>query len=131
MSDLIYSFTSKIRPDLERLSGQQRMSATADVLTLIYTLPLAIIGLVWLLLVSDWSSIIVYWRLYLMMGVILYTFNRLRFFFITEIRSGGYANSDGAMDGIAVWASILILGPTAIWIKVIWDVLLFLTSLSR
>jgi serine phosphatase RsbU (regulator of sigma subunit) len=131
MNDVIYTLTRKMRPELENYTGQHRMSATADVLTLLYTLPLAAIGLIWLVRVSNWESVRQSWRIYLLMGVILYVFNRLRFFFITEIRSGGYANSDGAMDGLAVWASILILGPTAIWLKIIWDILIFITSIDR
>jgi serine phosphatase RsbU (regulator of sigma subunit) len=125
MNDIIYKLAKKIRPDLDHLSGQQRMSGTADVLTLLYTLPLAVIGFVWLIRVSDWESIRQQWMTYLLMGLILYVFNRLRFFFITEIRTGGYANSDGAMDGIAVWAAILMLGPTALWLKVIWNMVIF------
>jgi serine phosphatase RsbU (regulator of sigma subunit) len=131
MNDRMYNLAKKVRPDLEGYNGQQRMSATADVLTLIYTFPLAVIGVIWLIIVSDWGSIRQQWMVYLLMGVILYIFNRLRFFFITEIRTGGYANSDGAMDGIAVWAAILILGPTALWLKVGWDLLIFLTSIYK
>jgi serine phosphatase RsbU (regulator of sigma subunit) len=131
MNDIIYRLAKKIRPDLDGLSGQQRMSGTADVLTLLYTLPLALIGFVWLVRVSDWESVRQEWMIYLLMGVILYVFNRLRFFFITEIRTGGYANSDGAMDGIAVWAAILILGPTALWLKVIWNFLIYSTYIYR
>lgn len=131
MNDIIYSLAKKIRPDLEGLTGQQRMSGTADVLTLLYTLPLALIGFLWLIHVSDWESIRQQWTTYLLMGVILYVFNRLRFFFITEIRTGGYANSDGAMDGIALWAAILTLGPTALWLKVIWNFLIYISYLYR
>jgi serine phosphatase RsbU (regulator of sigma subunit) len=131
MNDVVYSITKRIRPELEKYIGQQRMSATADVLTLLYTLPLVIVGLIWLAKVSDWESIRQKWSIYLLMGAILYIFNRLRFFIITEIRSGEYANSVGAMDGLAIWASVLILGPTAIWLKVIWDCLTFTTSIDR
>jgi serine phosphatase RsbU (regulator of sigma subunit) len=131
MNDIFYHLAKKLRPDLENMSGQQRLSATADVLTLVYTSPLVIIGLVWLLRISDWASIRAQWSLYLMLGIILYTFNRLRFFFITEIRAGGYANSDGAMDGIAIWAAVLLLGPTALWLKVIWNTVILYTSYHR
>jgi hypothetical protein len=109
MDDYFYQLAKRLRPDLEHLSGQQRISGTADVLTLIYILPLALIGLAWLVNVSDWESIRTQWHIYIILGVILYLFNRLRFFFITEIRSGGYANSDGAMDGIAIWTALLLL----------------------
>jgi serine phosphatase RsbU (regulator of sigma subunit) len=131
MNDIVYQLAKKLRPDLENISGQQRLSATADVLTLLYTLPMVIIGLVWLVHLSDWESIRRQWSLYLLLGVILYIFNRLRFFFITEIRAGGYANSDGAMDGIAVWAALLLLGPTALWLKVIWNTVILYSSLRR
>jgi len=131
MNDIVYQFAKKIRPDLESKSGQQRISGTADVLTLLYSLPLVVIGLAWLLRESSWDSIRQDWQIYLLMGVIIYLFNRLRFFYITEIRSGGYANSDGALDGMAVWAAILLLGPTALWLKIIWDVYTFISSIFR
>jgi len=131
MNDIFYRLAKKLRPDLDHLNGQQRMSATADVLTLLYTTPMVVIGLVWLVRLSSWESIQKRWSLYLLLGVILYIFNRLRFFFITEIRDGGYANSDGAMDGIAVWAAVLLLGPTALWLKVIWNTVILYASLRR
>ena len=131
MNDIFYNLSKKLRPDLENLSGQQRISATADVLTLLYTSPMVVIGLIWLVRLSNWDSVRNQWPLYLLMGVILYVFNRLRFFFITEIRSGGYANSDGAMDGIAVWAAVLLLGPTALWLKVIWNTVILYSSIRR
>src|SRR4030042_3785149 len=121
MNDTIYQLAKKLRPDLENMTGQQRMSGTADVLTLLYTLPLSGIGVVWLVRESSWDSVSQNWLLYILMGGLLYLFNRLRFFFITEIRSGGYANSDGAMDGIVLWAAVLLLGPTALWMKVLWN----------
>jgi serine phosphatase RsbU (regulator of sigma subunit) len=131
MDNIIYRFAKKVRPDLESLSGQQRMSGTADVLTLLYTLPMLVIGLVWLVRVSSWESIRQQWMIYLLMGGILYIFNRLRFFFITEIRTGGYANSDGSMDGIAIWAAVLLLGPTALWLKIIWNSIILFSAINR
>ena len=131
MNNILDRLVKKLRPDLESSSGQQRMSGTADVLTLLYTLPLLVVGLVWLVRVSSWDSFRQQWKIYLLMAVILYIFNRLRFFFITEIRAGGYANSDGAMDGIAVWAAVLLLGPTALWLKVIWNFLIFCIGINR
>jgi serine phosphatase RsbU (regulator of sigma subunit) len=131
MNKIIEKMIIKIRPDLQNTSGQQRMSGMADVLTLFYTLPLALIGFIWLIKVTYWQSFRQQWSLYLMMAVILYMFNRLRFFFITEIRTDGYANSDGALDGMAVWIAVLLLGPTALWLKVIWDSAIFAYSIRR
>lgn len=131
MNNKAYKLAQKIRPDLDMLSGQQQISSTADVLTLLYMIPLAVLGLLWLVAVSNLDSILHFWRLYLLMGAILITFNRLRFFFITEIRSGGYANSDGTLDGIGVWAAILLLGPTALWLKVFLDLATFISSIYQ
>ena len=131
MNNIFYNLARKIRPDLEKFPAQQQMGFTADVLTLLYTSPLALAGLGWLVFISNWTSIALQWRLYLLFGVLLYIFNRLRFFFITEIRSGGYANSDGAMDGIIIWAAILLLGPTALWLKVLWNVVIFFSAVRR
>ena len=121
MNNRIYNLAKRIRPDLESLSGQQRMSATADVLTLLYAFPLMIVGLVWLIISSNWEVIRQNWILYILLAGLLLIFNRLRFFFITEIRTGGYANSDGALDGIILWAAILVFGATALWLNVFWN----------
>ncbi|OGO31188.1 MAG: hypothetical protein A2136_09805 [Chloroflexi bacterium RBG_16_54_11] len=131
MDDLVYRLANKLRPNLESMSGQPRISGAADVFTLLYTIPLLGAGLAWLVRDSNWDSIRQHWLVYLLMGLILYLFNRLRFFFITEIRSGGYANSDGAMDGIATWAALLLLGPTALWLKVIWHSITFLSTIIK
>jgi serine phosphatase RsbU (regulator of sigma subunit) len=131
MNNSFYKLAKKLRPDLESMSGEQRMSGTADVLTLLYTLPLLAIGLAWLVKLSSWESVRQQWQIYLLMGGIFYLFARLRFFFITEVRAGGYANSDGSMDGIAVWAAILLLGPTALWLKVVWNFFILLSSIYR
>jgi hypothetical protein len=48
MEDVVYQLVKRLRPDLEKESGQQRIGSVADVVTLLYTLPLGIIGLVWL-----------------------------------------------------------------------------------
>jgi serine phosphatase RsbU (regulator of sigma subunit) len=125
VSNIFYNLAKKIRPDLESLSGQRRMSATADVLTLLYAFPLMIIGMVWLILSSNWEVIRQNWILYILLAGLLLIFNRLRFFFITEIRTGGYANSDGALDGIILWAAILVFGANALWLNVFWNFINF------
>ena len=40
-------------PGLNTLSDQRRYVGTGEVITFLYTLPLAIIGLVWLVLITD------------------------------------------------------------------------------
>lgn len=127
MEDLIYSLIKRFRPDLENASGQQRIGGTADVLTLLYTLPLAILGLTWLVKVSDWGIIRTNWQVFLVLVVLMYLFNHFSFFLVTEIRGGGYANTQGALDGMVMWSGIFLFGPTALWVDVFWN----LVNLAR
>jgi len=46
-------FAKTFWPGLEGISEQRRLVGTGDVLTFLYTLPLAILGLIWLVLSTD------------------------------------------------------------------------------
>jgi serine phosphatase RsbU (regulator of sigma subunit) len=129
MIDIFYRFARNFRPDLESLSGQRRLSGVADIISLFYSLPLLVLSLIWLLSVSNWITVRQHWSLFLLFGVVLILFNRFRFYFITEIRSGGYANSHGALDGIALWTAVLIFGAVAIWLDVFWNLGNFIFNL--
>ncbi len=131
MNDLLYRIALKIRPDLESLSGQRRIGGVADVITLLYTLPLALAGIAWLVAVSDLQVLRQSFGPLLLMGVLVFLFNRLSFFLITEIRSGGYANTQGAMDGVVVWSAIFIFGPTALWLAVLWNLVNFFNNIRQ
>lgn len=120
MEDIFYRLVKPLRPDLEKVSGQQRLGGVADVITLIYTLPLGILGLVWLVRVSDWQVIAKNWPFLVLLAVLMYVFSHLSFFIVTEIRSGGYANTEGDLDGIILWSGIFLFGPTALWLNVFW-----------
>jgi len=122
MADIFYQFARKFRPDLDTLTGQRRLGGVADVISLFYSLPLLAIGFVWLVRVSTWQMVRQNWQLVLLWGGLLILFNRFSFYIITEIRSGGYANSQGALDSIVLWSGLLILGPVVIWLDVLWNV---------
>ena len=121
MKDIFYQLVKPLRPDLEKLGGQQRMGGVGDMITLLYSLPLGIIGLVWLVRVSDWGIAIENWPVFVLLAVLMYLFNRFSFFIVTEIRSGGYANTEGALDGMVLWSGIFLFGPTALWLDVFWN----------
>ncbi|MBN2146264.1 MAG: PP2C family protein-serine/threonine phosphatase [Anaerolineales bacterium] len=122
MEDVVYQLVKRLRPDLEKVGGQQRMGGVADVITLMYTLPLGIIGLAWLVKVSEWGVIGENWLFFVILAVLMYLFNRFSFFLVTEIRSGGYANTQGALDGMVLWSGIFLFGPSALWLDVFWNV---------
>lgn len=131
MDDIFYQLARKIRPDLENLSGQRRMAGVADVIALLYTLPLAVIGLVWLARISDWRVFPQHWAFLALLFVLMFAFSRFSFFINTEIRTGGYANTEGALDGVVLWTGAFLFGPTALWLPFAWDALNYLNDLRR
>jgi hypothetical protein len=129
LNDPFYTIAKKLRPELESFSGQRRLGGVADVITLLYSLPLFLAGLAWLAAASDWTRVTQNWGLFGLLAIFTYLFNRFSFFIVTEIRSGGYANSEGALDGMVLWAAVLLFGPVGLWLDVAWNVYTLLRGL--
>ncbi len=131
MNDPFYTLAKKLRPELESFLGQRRLGAVADTITLLYSLPLSLLALAWLAAASDWGAVARDWRLFLLLAVFTYLFNRFSFFIITEIRAGGYANSEGALDGVVLWTAVLLFGPVGLWLDVAWNLFSFVRGLLQ
>ncbi len=108
----------KFRTDLPEQLGAQQISAVAGFISTLYTTPLAVAGLVWLALVTDWGAIWQNgWLLLAFLGC-MFLFGWLSFFMVVEIQ-GGYAYTDGALDSAFQWAAVFLLGPSALWLTII------------
>ena len=90
-------------------------------LSFLYTLPLAIIGILWLIRSTDLELIQQQFWFLLFNFSLLYLFNRLSFFIIIEIRSARYGSSKDSLASMIQWSVIFLLGPTALWLSVIYD----------
>lgn len=131
MQDPFDKLAKKLRPDLEGLPPERRIGATGDVITLLYMLPIMVLGLYWLAASSDWAWVKQAWGLYLCLGGLLILFNRMSFFLITEIRAAGYANTEGGLDGIVNWAAVLLFGPVGLWLDVLWNLFSFVKEIRK
>lgn len=114
-------FTKAFWPGIDSLSDQRRLVGTGDVLSFLYTLPLAIIGIFWLIRSTDLELIQQQFGFLLFNFGLLFLFNRLSFFTIIEIRSARYGSSEDSLASMIQWSVIFILGPTALWLSVIYD----------
>ncbi len=94
----------------------------SDVVGVFYGLPLLILGLIWLIYRTDWTRFALHWPLMLVTFVLIIVFSRLRFFMMQELRSGHLVGSDGDFVGVILWASLLIFGPSIIWLFLLWMV---------
>jgi hypothetical protein len=118
MEQQLWAVAQKLQPELKTLSGTDRAQGVANVIGFLYAAPLALIGLTWLAAATDTQLIRREWPVLLLFLVLIYLFQRLRFFLFLNIR-GIPANAVGALDGVIVWTGALLFGPSALWIAVL------------
>ena len=107
-------------PGIQSLSDQRRLVGTGDVLTFLYTLPIAIIGIIWLIISSEVEIFrSQYLFLIFNLGLII-LFSRLSFFTIVEIRTDRYGSSEDSLASMIQWSAVFLFGPTALWLSVIY-----------
>ena len=121
-------FTERFWPGLNTLSDQRRYVGTGEVITFLYTFPLAIIGLIWLLLATDLTVIFDH-AIFLLFNLgLIFLFSRLSYFVIIEIRTDRYGSSQDSLAPMILWSTVLLLGPTALWLNIIYLLIEFLRN---
>ena len=120
MIALLHYLQRKLRPELSERSTASRYLLMSDVVGVLYSFPLVVLGLSWLGFVTNWRQFRVHgaWFFVILAAVIL--FSRLRFFMMHTVRSGHMVGSDGDFVGVILWASLLVFGPAVIWMFMIW-----------
>jgi serine phosphatase RsbU (regulator of sigma subunit) len=119
--DLLVKFAGWFWPGLNELSRPRRYVAVADVITFWFNLPLALIGLAWLWMATDWEVWGRHFIALLFFGALLSAFNMVRYFLIIEIRNDRYGSADGSLGGVVQWAALLLFGTAAIWLSAAWS----------
>jgi serine phosphatase RsbU (regulator of sigma subunit) len=115
------AIAEKFWPGLKTMEGQRRLVGIGEVITFLYTTPLALAGLIWLAAVTDLDVIRQRWVMLVFLGLLMLVFRRLGFFLIAEIRAGRYASSDGSLESMILWTALFLLGPTSLWLAVFWS----------
>lgn len=118
----------RIWPGLNTLSDQRRYVGTGEVITFLYTLPLAIIGFIWLVFVTD-INVITGNSIFLLFNLgLIFLFSRLSYYIIIEIRTDRYGSSQESLSSMIQWSAVLLLGPTALWLNIIYLLIEFLRN---
>jgi len=110
------AFACFVRPELRDMEGEERAVCIGDVFGVLYSAPLLVLSLIWLVRQTDLSAATSYWPLLGVTFVLMYLSRRLSFFAVTEIRQGTFADYSGSVEGLCVWATALVVGPTALWL---------------
>jgi len=106
-------------PGLENLPDQKQLVGAGDVLSFLYTTPLAVAGLVWLVFSTDLNIILEHPVFVLSNLGLIYLFNKISYFIIIEIRTDRYGSSEESLATMILWSAVFLLGPTALWLSVI------------
>jgi serine phosphatase RsbU (regulator of sigma subunit) len=126
----LFSIAEIVWPELKQKQGQQRLIGAGEVISLLYSAPLAVAGLIWLVLVTQIDVLFEIWPFMLGLAVLMVVFRKLGFFMISEIRSGRYASSDGSMETMVLWTGVFLFGPNILWLAVLLSSIDFLMQWS-
>ncbi len=113
-------------PELGSMSGRERTYSVADVLGALYTTPLALAGLVWLVGATELTVFVTEWPTLLLLLMLLFLFERLDFFIFVEVTPGIYADWRWSFWTVVTWSAALIFGPTVLWVAFTWRTIAFL-----
>jgi len=115
-------------PDIDSLNDQRRLVATGDVVTFLYSLPLAVLGIFWLVLSTDLEIIRQHFLFLLVNLGLIIIFSRLSYFLIIELRTDRYGSSEDSLATMIQWSVVFLLGPTALWLIVIYTITEFIVN---
>lgn len=121
--NLLAPLTRRFDPDYDRMSDINRRYATMTVAVILYAVPLALGGLVWLVRATDWASVRAQAPVLAALLLLAVLFEHYQFSLTTEIRPGMYSTVRQSFEGLAVWSGALIFGVSAIWPAVLSTVL--------
>jgi serine phosphatase RsbU (regulator of sigma subunit) len=103
-------------PALANLDGENLSLRLADVLGLSYGVLIALMGLGWLVAVTDLSLIGSQWPMLLLFLGLMILLRRWPFSLLIEVGPGSYADWQESLDVIVSWSAALAFGPTALWV---------------
>jgi serine phosphatase RsbU (regulator of sigma subunit) len=116
MERLLLAIRKRFWPELGTASGIERVAALANVAGFSYSAPLALLGVGWLIAVTDLALIQREWPMLLLLFALALLFRRLRFFIFLQTARVPIS-AGGALDGLITWAGALLFGPTALWLE--------------
>ena len=131
MLSLLHSLQRILRPELNDRPDRSRYLLMSDVVGILYSFPLVVLGLIWLSFQTDWRVFSQYWAWLIVVMVTIIIFSRLHFFLMHALRSGHMIGSDGDFVGVILWASVLIFGHAAIWLFFLWIIVELILACRR
>src|SRR5262245_7775411 len=115
----LYEIAARLYPRLDRFTETERYVAAGYVWRTLIFSPPSLIGLVWLIGVTDSTVFRDHWPFLVILFGFMLAFSMfwLELYFVTA--SGGYRSERRSFWGEAMWSGVLVFGPTVAWLGVI------------
>ena len=82
----LLNLAKKFWPDLEKRTGERLVVGVGEVISTLYSIPFTIVGLLWLIYLTDLNWIKSNFLYFLLFGVLVSVFNQLQFFLKRKLR---------------------------------------------
>jgi serine phosphatase RsbU (regulator of sigma subunit) len=116
MEERLKAIARRLWPEIEALSGSDYVSGLFNVIGFLYAAPLTLVGLGWLITVTDPALMRSEWTTLALLLVLLFVSERLGFYFFVEIIPGTYGDWQASLTSVITWSAALILGPSGLWL---------------
>ncbi|MCP4425819.1 MAG: SpoIIE family protein phosphatase [Chloroflexi bacterium] len=100
-----------------------------DIMRLIYALPFAVVGLVWLVMVAGPEMTRERWLTLPLLLLLSLVFKRQDYSLRLEIKPGVFSMVNGSFESLIYWSAVLMFGPTALWLIVVSATITFIRPL--
>jgi serine phosphatase RsbU (regulator of sigma subunit) len=107
-----FQFDVRTSGDVEQVAG------LADLFGFLYASPLALLGLVWLVSVTDLALVAREWAILATLLILALLFDRLCYFVSVDLK-GVFVGAESSLSSVANWSAALLFGPTGLWLAAV------------
>jgi serine phosphatase RsbU (regulator of sigma subunit) len=119
MKGTLLTIAKRFQPELETHNEMEQIASKADVIGFLYSAPVAVVGLAWLITATDLSLLASEWLILTILFILVLLFKRLSFFVHLDFRGARFVSVRGSLSNTIAWAGALLLGPSALWLAVL------------
>lgn len=131
MERFLLAIACRLGLEPETSSDLAKASVAWSFFGVLYTFPLVLGGLLWLLAVTDFGLLGARLPTLLALCAFLFLFKRLSFFFFIESPGNEQTRFKSTFEPIVVWSAALITGPAVLWLAVLLDTLAYARRMRR
>lgn len=114
-----------------RLQAAEQATVFINAAWLVIIAPFALIGLVWLVIRTDLGVAQGEFPTLLVLLILMLWFTRNAFRFELTVASNATVRVSGSFDSVIYWSAALVFGPTAVWLVVFSDLLVWVYAVGR